>query len=315
MDNKQYLGKNGGDRSRSPPSEKCLEGNWRSPSSDAGTGERQAEPADLSVKPRSRSTQLSTPPSRGKYQSSRSPPRHDSSQESRHKTTQLPSPSAQDNVRVGDILWLPQMETGQGSPSKLLRTQPWVNGEAPEHYMLVWDVCVKKDDELITRCLPLTSFNKKPVESKYNHGGNAWKYRLQYVPIQRGQAPTASSVNMPSLGMKDGKSMRHLTYVHLDHYFDIEAKFLEPSPGWQLTNAALCVVTCLLEEFVTDKIWRPRFNPKGEVISPLDMGDRLDFTPGAKSRSLEGSVLEDERLRSTGGRKWTGYEKRGPDHY
>jgi hypothetical protein len=308
MGGKQYHGKNGGDRSRSPSSD-----NWRR-RSGAGSGERQAEPADLSVKPSSRATQLSTPPSQGEYRSPRSPPRHDSSQEPRHRTTQLPSRPAQSNgFCAGDIVWLPRMATGDHSPSKFLRRQPWVNERAPNHFVLVWDVYVE-NGEPIVRCLQMTSFSQTMVEGKYpDVNGNAWRFRLQYVPVQQGLTPTASSVNMPSLELEGGMSMPKQTYAHLDHYFDIEAKFLRPRGGLRLTQRTLCVLTYKLEEWIDERIWR-KMPRKGsdDLWSPLDYGFRPRFRGEVLSRADRGYEEEVERLDSKTLHRWTGKESFHP---
>jgi hypothetical protein len=315
MDNKQYLGKNGGDRSRSPTSEKRLEGNWRSPRSDAGAGERQAKPANFFAAPRSRATQQSTPHSRGRNQSSRSSrPRHDSSQESRHRRTQLPTPPADDDVvRAGDILWLPRMTTGQYSPSGLLRRQPWVNQRATNHFVVVWDVFVR-GGETVVSCLQTTSFEETLVEGKYpSVHGTAWKFRLQYVPIRHGQAPTTSTVGMPSLELEGGVSMRKQTYAHLDHSFDIEAKFLEPSRGQlRLTQRTLCVLTYKLCEFVDGRIWRKEPKKDGDIWSPLDYGVKPGFPGELMSRVDRGYVDEVNRLREKELQRWTGFESHLP---
>jgi hypothetical protein len=305
MSGKQYHGKNGGDRSRSPRSD-----NWRR-RSGAGSGERQAEPADLSVKPSSRATQLSTPPSRGQYRAPRSPPRHDSSQGPRHRTTQLPTPPWQSNgIRAGDVVWLPSMATGDHSPSERLRRQPWLNHRAPNHFVVVWDVYVE-NGEPIARCLQMTSFEGKLVETKYPYvNGNAWKFRLQYVPIQQGRAPTASSVNMPSLELEDGMSMPKQTYAHLDHYFDIEAKFLERRGGRRLTQRTLCVLTYKLEEWIDERIWRKIPREVKDIWSPLDYDFKPRFRGEVLSRAHWGFEEEKHRLDAMRMHRWTGNEPR-----
>jgi hypothetical protein len=205
------------------------------------------------------------------------------------------------------------MATGDQSPSERLRRQPWVNERAPNHFVVVWDVYVE-NGEPIVRCLQMTSFEGHLVERKYPYvNGNAWRFRLQYVPIQQGRAPTASSVNMPSLELEGGMSMPKQTYAHLDHYFDIEAKFLERRGGRRLTQRTLCVLTYKLEEWIDERIWRKMPREKSDDIwSPLDYGFKPRFRGEVLSRADRGCEEEAHRLDAKELHRWTGNESYHP---
>jgi hypothetical protein len=222
-------------------------------------------------------------------------------------------------VIPGIIMHLPgDMKTGKGSPSQLFRNQEWVNKAATQHPVLVWDTYINEKGEQIARCLQMTSFGNKSIEEKYNMGWNAWRFHCQYVPIQQGQMASQSVTNMPSLELEGGNSMSKGTYVHLDHYFDIEARFLEAFPKGstppQLTRAALCVVIFKLEQFFQEKIYRARYDPKkrGSVKSPMDLHvGKIELGREALEKAREGMALESAR----GAYVYTGLENRGPREF
>ena len=224
-------------------------------------------------------------------------------------------------VVPGIIMFVPNdLKVKDASPSRLLRQQPWVNDRATGHPVAVWDT-YEHGGELIARCLPLTSFTETRVEDKYV--SRAWKHWLEYVPIKHQGVAVASDANMPSLALADGESMSKLTYVHLDHFFDIEARFLDLSSrntryGMHLEDAALSVLVFKFHQFISGEIKRP----SAKVVSPLDSYDdkapveelarpKLNH-PAEQARVNVGRELEAARHRAAGTREWTGKEPLGP---
>lgn len=214
-------------------------------------------------------------------------------------------------------MFLPrQVKTGPSSESSLLRQQPWVNQTATNHFVAVWDTYMRGDEE-IARCLPMTSFKETRVEEKY-HTPNAWKYWLEYVPILKGGISAASEANMPSLALVDRQEMMRSTYVHLDHFFDIEVRFLNRSHPVYLENDALSVLVYKFHQFISKR--RPG-RPYGRISSPLDRyGDdapverlaRPKLSPTAMEKVRDGRELEAARYRAAGTHEWTGIESLGP---
>lgn len=212
-------------------------------------------------------------------------------------------------------------ETGKSSRSMKLREQPWVNDHAPGHPVLVWDTYLE-DGVHYARCLPMTSFNKETVEEKYPE---AWRHHVRYVPISQGGETTNSRTKMPTLTLTENGRMEKQTYVHLDHFFDIEVEHLQPryreagsSVPLQLDNDSLNVLVFKLGQFIRGEIWHPA--PKGSITSPLDWhqtkGPLRDpqlgtpqFRPELKNRALLGGQLEAARHKKAGTREWTGYER------
>lgn len=194
--------------------------------------------------------------------------------------------------------------------SRLLQLQPWVNSNAANHPTLVWKT-YESDGETIACCLQITSFDGNTIETKYPDGrGNAWRYHSQYVPIAH--QGTISRANMPILQLEDGEMMGKQSYVHLDHYFEIEARLLwRLVPKKHLASDSLAVVVSLLRQFVQGDIWRQPRGPHEKVRSPLDFraqnklhGERLALTIPKVNAEVDlwqqGEQLERQRTREEG---------------
>lgn len=224
-----------------------------------------------------------------------------------------PSPAPSYDVRPGIILTFSEKKAPESS---ILRDQPWVNERATNHPVLVWDTYLK-GKELIARCLPMTSFNDTPLETKYHAG--AWRHHLRYMAVRQGVDATPSAHNMPSLSLANGV-MSQQTYVHLDHFFDIEARLLakrvaEPEKDSSkcsvyLTNDALNVVVFKLGQFIRGEIWRG-----GSINSPLDYNwtpapglKPLELGEEAAERARVGGELEAARHMKAGTQEWFGFE-------
>lgn len=208
-----------------------------------------------------------------------------------------------------------RFETGAYSPSAKLREQPWVNRHAPGHPVMVWDT-YSEEGVQYARCLPMTSFSGKTPEQKYPL---AWKHHLRYVPISQGGEVTNSRTKMPTLALAENGTMEQQTYVHLDHFFDIEVEHLrsrdrgDSSAPLRLDNDALNVLVFKLGQFIRGEIWRPE--PNGQIKSPLDYESLPNPKLGRpvlegklKERALIGGELEAARYVKTGEREWTGFE-------
>lgn len=207
---------------------------------------------------------------------------------------------------------------GVKSRSKILRDQPWVNDRATGHPVMVWDT-YRWEGEDYARCLPMTSLNGESPEKKYPH---AWRHHLRYVPISQGGEITKSRTNMPMLTLAENGRMDQQTYVHLDHFFDIEVKYLRPRGRdanslvpLQLDNAALNVLVFKLQQFIQGEVWRPG---PGGVKSPLYYKDlpypelgRPRLEDEVKERARIGRELETARYEKDGTREWTGHERGG----
>ena len=88
---------------------------------------------------------------------------------------------------------------------------------------MVWDVYQREDGVKVARCLQMTSFGKRGVEGKYDKP-HVWAFHCQYLPV--GHGGTKSRTNQPILELQDGEKMETQSYVHLDHFFEIEARYL-----------------------------------------------------------------------------------------
>lgn len=173
---------------------------------------------------------------------------------------------------------------------------------------MVWDVYEREDGEAIARCLQMTSFGKRDVESKYSDA-RVWTYHCQYLPVQH--SGTTSRTNQPILELQDGQKMDGQSYVHLDHFFEIEARYLGVwgrTPG--LTPAALDVLRAKLMQFAAGGIFR-KHNTSGGLKSPLDLGLKPIFSKEAEEAAARGQVSEEIRgraLAARGEKIWTGLE-------
>lgn len=303
--------------------------NWRATAAPSGsnsssTDEGDSEPS--SVSSGSRTPPLPSPPftpytTKGVGSRRESPL---ALQQPNRTQSALPKPRSYD-VKPGIILFFPkEVKTGSSAESSLLRNQLWVNQRATGHYVVVWDVYSLGHEQVI-RCLPMTSFAETSVEGKY-HSPGAWRFWLEYVPIMQHGVPMASEANMPSLALVDDRAMSHQTYVHLDHYFDVEARFLtrKPQNPVYLENDALSVLVFKFHQFVSGETRRhgatQRHKPgKNVVRSPKDYGEAPAelARPELKSEVLrekvrDGCALEAARHNEAGTREWTGKEWFGP---
>jgi len=168
----------------------------------------------------------------------------------------------------------------------------------------------------------MTSFGSRTVEEKYN-SPNAWRHWLEYVPIMQQHGATVSDANMPLLALANGEAMTQRTYVHLDHFFDIEARYLDMhgrnarfGRSVHLEDAALSVLVFKFYQFITGEVERPH----ARLRSPLDYrGPEQLARPVLGSAALEkvreGRALETARRTQTGAYEWTGWEEFGPHHW
>lgn len=299
-----------------------------------GSPENRAPSGPVSGKLRSTTILLSSAPFKVSTNTTEGHRRRDSSVgPSRGQTPASPFPPRKsarhaenvEDITPGVILQLPRgFRTGESSPSALLQRQLWVNSRAANHPVLVWDVFPnERTGEKIARCLQMTSFGGKSVEEKYNYhaGRRSWRMHLQYIAIQQGGVPTPSVADMPSVALEGNQSMEKRTYIHLDHYFDIEARFLSTSSSQaplRLTSDSLCVVTHKFDQFVRGYIWRRM--PTGnwnDVVSPLDrLGvPKLVIGHAANERAEAGFAIESERRCIEDFGPWSGKELFGPDAF
>jgi hypothetical protein len=179
---------------------------------------------------------------------------------------------------------------------------------------MVWDVYQREDGEKIARCLQMTSFGKRGVEGKYDRA-NVWKYHCQYLPVAH--SGTKSRTNQPILELQDGKKMVTQSYVHLDHFFEIEARYLKAwtcrgVPNAGLTSGALDVLRAKLMQFAKGEIFR-KCN-YGALRSPLDIPGPPTFSTEVREAAARGRATEETRriaLAAKDERIWTGLELEG----
>ena len=301
---------------------------WRPPASRSGSnntssGEERRRGRSPVSHGNKRSLSPSPPvsPSRARKSESRRYSRLDSPPLSRS----VPATPQHSEVVAGIIMNFPaHFRIGERSRSAKLRDQPWVNDHATGHPVMVWDTYYTKDGVECARCLPMTSFNKETVEEKYP---DAWRHHVRYVPISQGGEITNSRTKMPTLALAENGAMEQQTYVHLDHFFDIEVEYLQPrgreagsTVPLQLNDDSLNVLVFKLGQFIRGKIWRPA--QKGKITSPLDWhrtkGPLQDPELGTPSfdhklqrRELDGAKLEAARHKKAGTYEWNGREPRG----
>jgi hypothetical protein len=180
---------------------------------------------------------------------------------------------------------------------------------------MVWDFYEREDGEKIARCLQMTSFGNRGVEGKYDNP-TAWRYHCQYLPVR--QCGTTSRTNQPLLELQDGKKMKNQSYVHLDHFFEIEARYLVswldhrgvPSVG--LTSGSLDVLRAKLMEFATGAIFR---KANALIPSPLDSTGLPPVSKEVWDSVARGLAMELVRscvLADEGKQIWTGLERGVP---
>lgn len=229
-------------------------------------------------------------------------------------------------VEVARIYNLPSLKWNSPArqASTELRRQPHVNERAGEHPTLVWDLYEREGDKVqVARCLQVTSFmvngQHRTIEEKYNRGGDAWKFQCQYLPIQH-HGWTTSATNQPILALLYGRDMLYQSYVHLDHFFEIEAHLLQPFGNkplvldWDSLNAVLTK----LRHFIKGWIWRPTYTEGGRVPrSPLDVrfgqcGGPMNLSEHVSIREEFGSDAEDKRTLWGHSPAATGFETERP---
>lgn len=182
---------------------------------------------------------------------------------------------------------------------------------------MVWDVYQREDGVKVARCLQMTSFGKRGVEGKYDKP-HVWAFHCQYLPV--GHGGTKSRTNQPILELQDGEKMETQSYVHLDHFFEIEACYLVawgrgryPVP-MGLTSGALDVLRAKLVQFANEGIFRKR-NNSGPLRSPLDIpGLKPQFSQEVQAAAARGRATEEIRSQALAVRHeriWTGLEKKG----
>ena len=311
---------------RSPVSGGYKRGNyWRAPASHSGSNStgsseerrRRRSPVSWDDK-RSRSPSPLISPSHAENSESR----RDSRLQNPPPSRGVPATPQPREVVAGIIMNFPAHF--QRSRSEKLRDQPWVNGHATGHPVLVWDT-YSKDAVQYARCLPMTSFKTETIEEKYP---DAWRHHVRYVPISHGRETTKSRTKMPTLTLAENGKMDKQTYVHLDHFFDIEVAHLQPRyrdagsmVPLQLDNDSLNVLVFKLGQFIRGEIWRPA--PNRWITSPLDWHQKKwslqdpelgtpQFSSELEGRALLGGELEAVRHKKAGTREWTGHEKESP---
>lgn len=229
-------------------------------------------------------------------------------------------------VEIARIYNLPSLKWNSPArqASTELRRQPHVNERAGEHPTLVWDLYEREGDKVqVARCLPVTSFRingeHRTIEEKYNRSGDAWKFQCQYLPIQH-HGWTTSATNQPILALMNDCDMRYQSYVHLDHFFEIEAHLLQ-SFGTEplvLDWFSLNAVLTKLRQFVKGWIWRPTYTEGGRVPkSPLDIrlgqcGFPMNLSERVNILEQAGSDAEDIRTGFGESPAATGFEDERP---
>ncbi|OQN99107.1 hypothetical protein B0A48_14968 [Cryoendolithus antarcticus] len=197
-------------------------------------------------------------------------------------------------ILPGRLYSLPKLDPiaktvdGRYMPDSVLWRQSHVNDRVAKHPLLVWDT---RFDEsrgvMIARCLQATSFTDHnywydesgtyhmTVEEKY-YAWKAWYFHLQYVAIDHPGMSTPEH-KMPVLRLTEASpSMDHLTYVHLDHFFEVEADFLEKfgKTKRELGNRSFSILMYRLDRFMhnspTERQTKRLVN--GDIRSPLDNG-------------------------------------------
>jgi len=119
---------------------------------------------------------------------------------------------------------------------------------------------------------------------------------------------------MPLLTTEGAYEMRYQSYVHLDHYFEIEAKHLTPVEGKhrrpiRIDGHSRRVLMYKFRTFLTDTINR---NRTCNFPSPMDVHrntiPRIENFPYLRQLADEGQRMEYARLWQYGG-EYTVYEK------
>lgn len=299
--------------------------NWRTPASRSGSsgarsGEERRQGRFSVSYSNKRSLSPSSPVSLSRARKSES--RRDSRLDISPPSRSVPATPQPHEVVAGIIMNFPRhFKIGERSWSEKLRDQPWVNDSAPGHPVMVWDTYTKEGVQY-ARCLPMTSLTGKTPEQKYPY---AWQHHVRYVPISHGGKVANSRTNMPTLALRRNGTMEQQTYVHLDHFFEIEVEHLlprgrkdDPSKPLQLDDDSLNVLVFKLGQFIRGKTWRPA--PNWKITSPLDWHQTKEplrypelgtpsFDVELQRQALDGGKLEAARHKKAGTHEWTGFER------
>jgi hypothetical protein len=144
----------------------------------------------------------------------------------------------------------------------------------------------------------------------------AWKYHCQYLPVKQCET-TRSRTNQLFLELQGGKKMASQSYVHLDHFFEIEARYLV---SWSIdrrssapvgpTADSLDVLRAKLMQFASGGVFR---KASATIPSPLDKKRGLPACSKEVQLSItRGQTSEETRRRALatmGMRIWTGLER------
>ncbi|KAK6421997.1 hypothetical protein LTR95_016744 [Oleoguttula sp. CCFEE 5521] len=198
---------------------------------------------------------------------------------------------------------------GVRDPDSILWTQRHVNNDVGEHIVMLTSFGDSKMKYSGDANQHLT------IEQKYY--GRTWKYHMQYLTIEHSSRSSVPH-DMPILTFKNGDAfLQHQTYVHLDHFFEIEIDHLSRQRDKyvrEFDDRSFCVLMHRLDRFV-HKSWGAQQTRRGDgsfVASPLDLDeDGPEFSPWITECSKYGRVVEEERFARHGGRFWTGIE---PEH-
>ncbi|KAK6429284.1 hypothetical protein LTR95_014569 [Oleoguttula sp. CCFEE 5521] len=220
------------------------------------------------------------------------------------------------------------MVNGVWDPDSILWKQDHINNKAGNHILMVWDTRVDEySGRKVARCLQLTSFGDHErkysadaqkhltIEQKYT--GKSWFYHLQYLAIEHRPMSNVPH-NMPVLKfIEEDPLLDHQTYVHLDHFLEIDVEHLLPQRDGhrrELDDRSFCVLLHRLDRFV-HKSWGNLQTRRGDgssVASPLDPKTEKDgpqFSPWIVECSKHGLAIEKESFDRYGGLFWTGHEK------
>jgi len=216
------------------------------------------------------------------------------------------SPQSARVIQPG-FIYKARIQDARNASSLLIQQQPHVNGQVERHPTMVWDV-YEVNGQKIARCLQMTSFGKLVIEQKY--AGHNWRHHCQYLPVQ--QCGTTSRTNSPILELQDGKKMKSQSYVHLDHFFEIEARFLGSWSGSAgLTPGSLDVLRAKLIQYAQGGIYRNLRCNNPSLRSPLDTAGPPEFSNEVRQAAARGQALEEIRrasLWTRGERIYTGLE-------
>lgn len=163
------------------------------------------------------------------------------------------------DVSLGLIASLKHNNIG---PDSVFYGQSWMNATSSNH-----PTCIvgTKDNGNISICLQVTSFSGKTLQEKYWDSNNPM--RLHYLALDSGYTVPHNGLQM--LRLANGNKMKKQSYVHLDHFFEIETRYLEPwaTGTYQLEGQSLAYLLDRFRIFITGGVQRLTT----EILSPLDI--------------------------------------------